>query len=432
MGIEIKTFNYMEMASQIVYGPRWPKSHERDLTPTEYVDLRLAELQMLAASPSHQILAVFMEQEIAEHLKYVLGKRDPLEPMLYALRSCNPFHSPIAKSLTKEKIQSFRDVSPGSEAYDLFDENQKHYANQMIDGARSKINVTPNSVTLNTGFEGIDHAIRTYSFSIAQYFYVLHVAKECFPAEVDRSIRHAAGVEQVKNSAISKTIRKTIAENVESGHYPEFVDANKILDSNLKMLSDWIKPRDTQLAAAYVKGKRDVAWIEQYAPADLVLTKMTENLAEKGFHQKWGGSLPTMILDLCDHLKLTHEQLVTTAIYDLAAAMASDKVLGSEGAKESLDRIALMAKSMNPEDGSSKKGVLAMKLIGLKLGIEEGGEVAEFVHSNGLTKTMEPMMEKLYPNAIERARMFQALGIKSDSPAMLKAKGRALMDDLGM
>lgn len=422
----------MQMADQIVEGPKYPDKNERHLTANQYVDLRLAELNMLAESPDHQILAAFMEQEIAWRASYALGKDEPMEPTLYALRACKPFHSPIANSLSAEKIQSFRSVVPGSQAFEKFDENQKHYATQMLGGGRPKLTVTPRSVSLNTGLEYIDHTIRSYSFSIAKYFYALHIAQDCFPPQIEKTIRHAAGVEQVKNSAISKTVRKKIVEFVESGQFPEYLDANQALDANLRRLADWIKPRDTQLAAAYVKAKRDVAWLEQFAPATLILGKMTENLSEKGFHQKWGGSFPILILDLCDHLKETHKELATTALYDLATAMASDKVLGFEGSKEALDRIAHMATSLIPGDGASKKGVLAMKLVGHKLRLENCDEVSRFITENQMHKAMEPIMEKLYPNAIERAKAFQSYGIRSDSPAMRRAKGRALMDDLGM
>lgn len=432
MGIEIKSFNYMQLAGQIAQGPKWPGKDESALTPKEYVDRRLVELHMLATSPDHQILAAIMEQEIAWHIQYALGKNEPIEPTLYALRACKPFHSPIANSLSHEKIQSFRDVLPGSSAFDKWDENQQHYARQMLTSGKTKLTVTPKNVTLSTGFENIDHAIRSYSFSIAKYFYAIHVAPDCFPRQIENSVRHAAGVEQVKNSAISKTVRKTIAEHVQSGDFPEYLDANQALQNNLSKLGDWIKPRDTQLAAAYAKAKRDVSWLEQYAPATMILSKMTENLAQKGFHQKWGGSFPKMILDLCDHLKETHRELATTALYELATAMASAKVLESEGAKESIERIAHMANKLIAGDEAPIKGVMAMKLIGHKLGLETSQDVSNFIKDNKLSNLMEPAMEKLYPNAIDRAKVFQSFGLRSDSPAMLKAKGRALMDDLGM
>lgn len=432
MGIEIKTFNYMEMANQIVYGPKWPKKNEQNLSPQEYVDRRLAELHWLTNSPDHQILAVFMEQEIASGIRYALGSRDPLEPILYALRTCDPFHSPIAKSLSSQKIDSFRAVKPGSDAFIAFDQNQAHFATQMLNSPRPKLTITPKKVILNTGIENIDHTIRSSSFPITRYFYAIHVAPECFPDHVEQIARHATGVEQIKNSAISKTIRKTMTESIESGEFPEPIDVNLAMSHNLTRLADWIKPRDTQLAAAYVKGKRDVAWLEQYAPATLVLSKMTEGLTEKGFHQKWGGSFPVLIMDLCEHLKDSHTEFATVALWDLAAAMATDKVLGFEGAKESLNRIAQLAKTLTPGAEATTKGVLAMKLVGHKLGLESSEDVVAFIAEQGLEKMVGPIMDKLYPNVVERAKTLQSIGLRSNSPAMLREKGRALMDDLGM
>lgn len=432
MGMEIKTFNYMELARQIVDGPKWPKKDEQGLSPQEYVDRRIAELRWLAKSPDHQILAVLLEQEIASDIRYTLSRKEPIEPLLYALRTCNPFHAPIARSLSAEKIESFRHVIPGSAAFEMFDENQQWYATQMLDGPRTKLTITPKNVTLNTGVENIDHTIRSSSFPIAQYFYAIHVAPECFPDYVQNIARHATGVEQVKNSANSKTIRKTIAEKMASGEYPEPIDVNVAMSNNLTLLADWIKPRDTQLAVAYVKGKRDVAWLEQYAPASVILSKMTEGLAEKGFHQKWGGTFPLLIMDLCEHLKDSHRELATVALWDLAAAMASDKVLGFEGAEESVNRIAHLAKTLTPGEKASSKGVLAMKLIGHKLGIESSEAVIAFIAEQRMEKIVGPIMDKLYPNVVERAKTLQSFGMRSNSPAMLREKGRALMDDLGM
>lgn len=159
---------------------------------------------------------------------------------------------------------------------------------------------------------------------------------------------------------------------------------------------------------------------------------MTEGLAEKGFTQKWAVSFPTMILDLCQHVMDSDPALATKALYDLAMAMASDKILGFAGAKDALDRIALMANTYGLGDKANTTGVLAMKLIGHKLGVESGESVTEFINDNGLKKPMDKMMDKLYPNVIERAKTLQALGFKSDSPQLRREKGRALMDDLGM
>lgn len=150
MGIKITTFNYMEIAGEIVHGKKWARGNDKDLSLKEYVDKRIDELRMLAASPDHQMLAAFMEQEIAESARYALSRREPIAPILYALRTCNPFHSPIAKSLSKEKIDSFRDVTPGSPGFEKWNENQRWYAKQMLEGSRTRLVAGPSGVTLRT------------------------------------------------------------------------------------------------------------------------------------------------------------------------------------------------------------------------------------------------------------------------------------------
>lgn len=432
MAIKIKNFNYMLMSSEITQGLKYQSSNPHGYSPKEFVDARLAELRMLANNPDLQLLAVFLEQEIAHDIRFYLGRRDNLAETLYALRACDAFNAPIASSLSAAKIESFRHVKVGSPAFEKWDENQQWYAMQMLTSGRTKLKITPKTVTLSTGIEQIDHSINQYSFSIAQYFYAIQVASECFPDEIVKIAQHAVGVEQVKNSRKSKQIRQTIATNVESGDFPEPIDTDAALDRNLSLLSEWIKPRDTQVAEAYVKGKRDIAWLEQYAPATVILAKVTEDLAIKGFHQKWSGGLPILIMDLAEHLIESHPKQARDALYDLATAMAADKVLGFEGAQEALERIGTMVHKLTGETCSSIRGELAMKLIGGKLGLESAQVIGKYIADNDLTKTAESIMEKLYSNTIERAKVMESYGIKSNSSAMMRAKGRALMDDLGM
>lgn len=432
MGIKIKTFNYMGLAGEIVHGKKWARGEDVNRTPLEYVEKRLDEIRALAKNPDHQMLAAFLEQEIAEGVKYALSNREPIEPTLYALRTCNPFHSPIANSLPQETVDSFKDVIPGTPAFAKFDENQQYYARQMLEGSRTRLVVSAKGATLKTGFESIEHTITTSAFPISQYFYAIHVAPECFPDSIVNIVRHAVGVEQIKNSHVSKTIRKSITERIQNGEYPEAINVDQALANNLKLLESWIKPRDTKLAAAYVKGKRDASWLEQYAPASSVLTKVIEGLPKKGIHHKWSAVLPVMILDLCEHVKDQDIHLATKAVYELATAMASEKVLECVDAKVALDRVAMMANTLDPDETANTIGVLNVKLIGHKLGIVSDQAVIEFVSDNELRTSMEKIMEKLYPSVIERARTLQSLGFKSDSVAMRREKGRALMDDLGM
>lgn len=421
----------MQIAGDIVSGPTHPNKEEQHLSAKEYVDRRVAEMHTLARSPDHQILAVFMEQEIAQEVKYRLGRRESISALLYALRTCDPLHGPIAKSLTQAKIDTLRDLAPGSEAFDKWDENQAHYAKQMLKSPWPKFRLFKDGVKLNTGFENIEYSITQYSFSIAQYFYALHVARECFPDNVATLVRHATGVQQVKNSAVAKSISKIIKENIESGEYPEHIDVAEMLQANLKGMASWMKPRDAKLAEAYVKGKRDVQWLEQFAPASVILEKMIERLADTGFHHKRSSSFAVLVLDLCEAVRETDRTLAIRALYDLATALSADKVLGAEGATAALERAVQMSKTLPSDSRESIRGALAIKLMANKLGSEESEAVGKFIADNDLTKTAEQLMEKLYPNVIERAKLMQTFGMKSDSKALLREKGRALMDDLG-
>lgn len=429
MALEIKPYNYMQLSSDLTR----QSSGYGALTP-EFMDGRLNEIRSLGADKDLQFIGALLEHELAFDTMFHLAKRDDLPKVLYVLEHYDPFHNPIAASLSQETINSFRDIKEGSPHFEKWDKNQAWYVHQNFtrDGKRSEfLNERKEGVTLRNGFESFDYYVNVYSYSICAFFYVYSIMPDRFPDEFGASIRHACGVEQVRNSRKYKEIRKTLVEKMENGDFPKPFDVAVKLEENLHHMLDWLKPRDVKFADAYLYGKRDINWIEQYAPAVDVLDRITEGLAERGFHKKWAGVLPVLILDLCEHVLPEAPEKASKAFYSLAQAMASNKVMEHKSAPEHLARMAIMAEIVQAND-QARAGQLAILLIQHKEGKLTAESVSRFAEDHDMSKPLSKLLEGLYTDVIERAKVMDSLGVRSGSKAMLREKGRALSDDLGI
>lgn len=432
MARRFKTYNYVTLASEIASSSRYVEPHEKHLSEKEYVDARLEYIRTLGKSPDHQFLGVLLEQELAFQCLFHLGERKAFDRVLYTLQAYNPFFNPIASSLSQAVINDFKNIWPGSIHYDKWDDEQIRYVDQQLGRRTEKLRESKSGVTLKTGFDGYEYYINKYSYTTASFFYAMNAIPQCFPADFTKAIQHGCGIEQVRNSPKSKTIRKCIAENLENGDFPIAIDLGASLERNLVDLMDWLKPKDVKFAAAYVFGKRDVAWIEKLASASEVLDRMVIDLGTRGFHQKWVGSYPALVLDLCEHLKIVNPSKASNAFYDLACAMAEDKVLKHSESQAVLDRMAKMAGEFVPSPGAGLKGLLATKLVQHRIGKLESDVVKEFVADNDLENTLRQILDSLYPNVIARAKVLESFGLRSNTQSLMREKGRALSDDLGL
>lgn len=434
MALKIETFNYMTMASNIVSSTYFAdnEGQKSQLDVIEQADLRMVEIQEIAKSPAHRILAVMLERDINQDIIYHLSAKEGYARLYHLLKTYNPLHCPIASSLTQDQINEFQHVRPDSPQTQEWTKNQAWFFGQQYrDKMYQYLHESKGVVTLKTGLESVDYSITKYSYAIARFFYTLQVLPEAIPAPMAFMIQHAMGIEQVRKSPTYNSIRKVLIKEMESGDLPVQINLDQCFADNLKSIMTWMKPRDVLFANAYAFGKRDIEWLEQYAPANMVLERLTQGFDAKQLHHKWASSFSRVVLDLCDHLKSTDTELATKAFYDLVSGISTAKILSSKTADDIMARIYSMTDQFSPAD-AGPKAILTLKIIEHRDSRLATEALAEYIAANKLTKQAIGVMEGVYPDVVERSRVLHSLGIQSKTRALVKEKGKALMDELGL
>jgi hypothetical protein len=424
----------MELARNIVHSTIFLDSggKKSTLTDIEEADLRMAELYRISSSPAHRILAVMLEREINKDIIWHMADRNGYARLLHILQNYDPLHCPIASSLTQAQINEFKDVTPDCPHSKEWNKQQAWYFGKQYERISEFMRVAKGQVTLKTGLENVDYSITKYSYAIARFFYTLQVVPQAIPGPIALLIRHAMGVEQIRNSPMYKNIRKTIAEEMESGDLPIQIDLNQCLEVNLKGIMDWMKPRDVLVANAYAFGKRTVEWLETYASAPAVLDRLTQDLEDKQLHHKWAMPFTKIVLDLAEHVKPTDPEQASNAFYSLVAGIATSKILSSATATQIVDTLHAKSADFPSLDKASPLGLLTLMALKHRDGLVTTEVMASYITDNKLEKPVTGVMEGIYPKAIERTRVLHALGLKTNSKALVKEKGKALMDELGL
>lgn len=433
MAIVFDPYNYKMLAHELTHKKQNKNSDEAQ-SPAQYIDGRMAEINKMAASPAHRIIGVLLEIELNQKLVYSLSTFDSasFENHFYLLKTYNPFHRPIASSLTHDQIQDLRNAKPGSEHAKQWNESQAWFLDEYLGKIKEFMTITDASVTLKTGLESADYYISNHSASIGTYFYTVNALPEAFPEAIAKLSRHAMGIEQVRNSPTYKTIRKQLVGKIQSGDLPVELDIEKHFEENLKGMLGWMKPRDVKFANAYSFGKRSIEWLEQFASASSVLERLTEGLGERQINQKWANSFSTLVLNLCDHLKSSDHQLASDAFYKLVAGIGTSKILSAKGADQMIERIKEMTHEFTPSGDLSAKGVLTLRIIEHRDGFLDTPSLLTLLDDKKQVKAAREILEAVYPEVTERTRVMNALGIKTNTRAMNKEKGKALMDELGL
>jgi hypothetical protein len=434
MTLMTDTFNYMTMASNIVSSKYFADNEGKksQLNVIEQADLRMAEIKEIAKSPAHRILAVMLERDINRDIIFHLSDKEGYVRLYHLLKTYNPLHCPIASSLTQDQINEFHHVRPDSPQSKEWNKNQAWFFGQQYpDKMYQYLHESKGVVTLKTGLESVDYSITQYSYAIARFFYTLQVLPEAIPAPMALMIQHAMGIEQVRKSPTYNSIRKALITEMESGDLPVQINLDQCFADNLEAMMTWLKPRDVVFANAYAFGKRDIEWLEQYAPADVVLERLTQGFDAKQLHHKWASSFSRVVLDLCDHLKKTDAELASKAFYGLVSGISTAKILSAKTSEDILARIYSMAEHFSPVD-AGPKGILTLKVIEHRDSRLATEVLADYISSNKLAKQAIDVMEGVYPDVVVRSRVLHSLGIQSKTKALVKEKGKALMDELGL
>jgi hypothetical protein len=434
MTLKTGSFNYSSMASNIVSSTYFADSDKKaNLSIIEQVDLRMAEIQTIAKSPAHRILAVMLERDINQDIVFHIADRDGYARLFHLLKTYNPLHCPIASSLTQEQINEFQHVTPDSPQAKEWSDQQAWYFKQKHPNIIDYMRAARGVVTLKTGLETVDYSITKYSFAIARFFYTLQALPDAIPTSMATRIRHAMGIEQVRKSPTHNSIRKALAMGMVSGELPVKIDLDQCSDTNLKNMMTWMKPRDVAFANAYAFGKRSLVWLEQYAPANAVLERLTQGLGEKQLSPKWAKSFSTLVLDLCEQVKNADPALATKSFYDLVASISAAKILSAKTADDLIiNRIYGMRNKFSPADAQGSKGILTLKVIEHRDALLTTEELAAYIATNKLNKQTIEIMGGVYTDVLERSRVLHSLGVKSNTAALKREKGKALMDELGL